>query len=1282
MVLKKIKVFTAITVAVIFILSQIVLPQDSAYAETPCWNDGTIAYTTGGSDGGPPTDPNPSDAQEDAEPVNLLNGSFNYETPDFSIPLRGLSIIFKRHYNSLDMYDGPFGYGWNHSYNVVLVKTQDADGTYVLKRSPDGTKEVFTEITPGVYEPPLGTYDALTEDTLGFTLREKDGIVYKFDTDGRLTSITDRNQNSLTLSYDYLGLLTSVADDLGRYISFSYNAQNKIESIQDHTGRTFRYTYDQVLNLASVITPSTDDHPSGTAATYAYDDKHQLTTITDANGDEYLYNHYDDNERVDWQRYNGGTISLTYDTENLITHVTDGLGNTTIWHLNEDGTASSKTIGDYTATYEYNVHRERTRITYPKGNSIEYTYDTIGNITQIRRIPPEGSTEGPIITSFTYEPNLSFIKTITDPRGNTTTYDYDTKGNLLTITYPTTGAVTPQTNFTYNEYGHVDMATDPNNITTKYEYHPDTGYLERIINAYGTAIQTETQMTYDALGNVITITDPRGNATNFTYNALNQLTETTSPAPFNYTTEYTYDANGNLIQIDRETGDPSISLQTTTYTYTVLDKVETITDNLGNTTVFDYDANGNRVSIQDAELNTTYYEYDERNLLWNVTDAIGNITEYTYEENGNLSQISDANENLTTYTYDDFDRLSLTTYADGTTEGYSYDPASNLTEKRTRKNDAISYVYDEVNRLTEKRTPEGTISYAYDEGSRLETVTDSNGTISYTYDQLNRVKAVSYPGDKSISYQYDTNGNRTRLTYPDDSYITYTYDELNRLTNIKDTQDQPIAHYVYDALSRRTGASYLNGTSASYTYDSINRLTELTNNYSPTPATHSYTYDAVGNRLTYSSLRGSEATEAIYTYDDIYQLTNVTHPDTTTTYNYDPLGNRTSTANGATTTYTSNSLNQYTSVGGITYTYDNNGNLTSDPTNTYTYDSENRLISATTPAHSATYTYDPFGRRIQKNVDGVVTNFIHDGGQIIAEYDGAGSLLQAYVYGAGIDECLVMKNAGGAYYYHYDGVDSVVALTDSGGNLTEEYEYDIFGNIIGSLSDVYNPYYFTGRRYDSETGLYYYRSRYYNPERGRFLQADPLGYVAGINLYRYCRNNPVNFADPWGLIPPPKVEGGYKAGDVVLRGKQGGPIERITNSPYSHTGIVGTDGRVHQSPYKSQSVEEFYADATDGAVVRPNVPEKGRRKAGKWATDNQGKIPFDVVSDQRDLETTNCAEYAEASYVRGAGEEPGLPPAEPVAGSRGRTVRKPKDWVAAGDAEVYTSEEGNVKCKK
>ncbi len=245
----------------------------------------------------------------------------------------------------------------------------------------------------------------------------------------------------------------------------------------------------------------------------------------------------------------------------------------------------------------------------------------------------------------------------------------------------------------------------------------------------------------------------------------------------------------------------------------------------------------------------------------------------------------------------------------------------------------------------------------------------------------------------------------------------------------------------------------------------------------------------------------------------------------------------------------------------FTYAYDANGNLTTKTSKatgevtTYTYDAENQLIrielftvaGGTTPVLVADYHYDALGRRIEKNVNGQITRYIYDNEDILFEVDGTGAARALYLHGPGIDEPLVVGRfgaGGGTFTYHADGLGSVTTLTDALGAPARTYTYDSFGQIVDQVGTVTNPYTYTGREFDPETGLFYYRARYYDPNSGRFLQEDPIGGLIPPRMllllgaleespYAFVQNNPVNFHDPLGLIT-------FSLGGTVSGGAGGG----------------------------------------------------------------------------------------------------------------------------------------------
>jgi RHS repeat-associated protein len=164
------------------------------------------------------------------------------------------------------------------------------------------------------------------------------------------------------------------------------------------------------------------------------------------------------------------------------------------------------------------------------------------------------------------------------------------------------------------------------------------------------------------------------------------------------------------------------------------------------------------------------------------------------------------------------------------------------------------------------------------------------------------------------------------------------------------------------------------------------------------------------------------------------------------------------------------------------------------------------------------FAYDPFGRRIYKSSSAGTSTYTYDGDNLIEEVNATGAVVARYEDTQNIDEPLAMLRSGATSYYHADGLGSITSLSSSAGSIANTYTYDSFGNVTNSTSSLTNPFQYTAREFDSETSLYYYRSRYYDPSAGRFLNEDPIRFEGGdVNVYRYSFNSPVNLDDPSGL---------------------------------------------------------------------------------------------------------------------------------------------------------------------
>jgi RHS repeat-associated protein len=761
------------------------------------------------------------------------------------------------------------------------------------------------------------------------------------------------------------------------------------------------------------------------------------------------------------------------------------------------------------------------------GNNISMSYN--GNLQSITDTQNR-------LTSFTYGsavgPNL--VTQIQDPAGRRLSYAYDASANLTSYADPSNQLA----KYAYNANQQLSQITEPNGNVVNFSYgttYPYPVYQIQYMstscpggactesftyNAGNTVVSdangNKTIYYLDTQGRPTSVADPLGNSPSLSYTANHNVQSYKDAA--GATSNYTWDATNNLKSLQVPTGaGASLTYGDASHPYypTVYKNAQ------GNTTSYTYDANGNVTLVTDALATQNQFKatYNINGTPASSTDPLGNLTSYSYDSVGNLTGITppsplgavaigydglsrrttmtDGKGQKTTLAYDAVDRVVNFTYADNSTITYVYDANGNLTSM-TDNTGTTSFAYDALNQVSKKTLPNGsTITYTYDPAGNLSSIADAGGMVTYAYNAVNLATTVTEPNGAKTTFAYDANYNRTSTAYPNGVTLTMTYDASGRLASIvaKNGAGSTLTSFAYSYNNPLTGLdsdlrSSLTdavGNKTAYTYDALSRVTKAktANSAGIVTADYQYTYDGNGNRLS-------------------------------------------QTVNGTLTTYSYNPADEMTSAGGTTYSYDANGNELGYTTGlTFAYNAKDQTASITPPgglainmtytgalqsertaAGGANFTYSALGL----GIDG------EPGGTTYYTRDPRGVLTEE-------------RTSTGNYYYLFDGLGSTVGLTDANGNVAATYQYDPYGQVIGSTGSVFNPWLFAATYYDSNTKLYKMGARYYDPAVGRFTQQDPV--PSHGNLYSYVGDDPVNFTDPSGLFIPLVILAGVIIGAAI-----------------------------------------------------------------------------------------------------------------------------------------------------
>lgn len=702
-----------------------------------------------------------------------------------------------------------------------------------------------------------------------------------------------------------------------------------------------------------------------------------------------------------------------------------------------------------------------------------YEYDENGNIKQARNT--ETSSEliysGTKLTdindslgnsvSYTYVTGKNKILTATDAQGITATYGYNTNGLATSaVITPSSGSGQISSFAVYNNYGHLTSETDSLGHSTSYNYNTNRGLLNYVDNAN------------------------------------------------NHRTQYVYDLGGKLTELY---------------------------------------ADNNKNGTRDTSEAGVTYTYDAKNYLTEINNG-ATTYHFVYNNHGNVTSVSIGSMTtpLVSYTYAGYNgKLLKTTYADGTEITNTFDSLDRV--KTVSYNGVVAY------------------TVTYDGNGNIDSYTDcATGRIyRYEYDAFGREIRyfVTLNGNELFSAEksYDSSGRSAGYRYSIGSIgsrtSSNTYDQYNRLSQ-EITAGGDTVSYYYDGFGRVISKAEGNYT---YYYEYLSNgtntstlVSKLTLKYQGiTVRTVQYTYDNLGNILT----EDDGVTYRQYTYDSLNQLQGETYYDKASglgegrLYGYGSSGNVSYIKfvyNNGTYSNSNYSGHSYgngtdwkelmTSFAGTPITYDANGNPLSyynGQSYTFTWQKGRQLASAVTGTNIISYTYDVNGLRIGKTVNGTAHTYTYDGSLLLCDkwgsqyieyfYDASGSPYALNYYnGSTSTKYFFVKNIEGDILelrgstnalvakYIYDGWGKLLEVRDASGNAITSFEH------IANL----NALRYRGYFYDTETGLYYLQSRYYDPQVQRFVNPDvyvSTGQgIVGHNMFAYCLNNAINYFDKTG----------------------------------------------------------------------------------------------------------------------------------------------------------------------
>jgi RHS repeat-associated protein len=1082
------------------------------------------------------------------DPVNMATGAYTWGQKDMTVNGINGSFPLIRLYNSRINQEGLLGYNWRLNYNIELKFLTDE--CQVL--NGDGSTTHFVHYSDDTFLPKYrGVTDSLYKSGSYYILERINGDKLTFNPSGKIIHLKNRNNNTINFSYTS-GKMSQITFPGGRYFQFTYTG-NYISQVTDGT-RTVKYHYSNG-NMDYAVNVLGDT----TFYECAVPTNHQITKVTDPNGNTVIENTYSGGKVVAQKDGNGNDFYFSYDNPVLgATKITNELGHQQT-HYHDSDFRLIKLVDElgYFREFEYDLLNNISKVTDELGNSVTNVFDDKGNLI---------TTTNPLnqVDSFAYS-NLNIL-TLSKNRDNyTTTFTQDALGNLTQTVFPNGATI----NNSFLPTGQIDSVINAHNGYTKYTYYTN-GDIQSISTPLGTSY-----LEYNSYGFVNKITDRNGNISQFVTDEMGhilQVIDAQQDTVFN-----TYDKNGNLIEIINRMGDTTTFVynikndlakvinsegDSTVLIYDAIDRLVTIIDANGNSTHRTYTQRGDLASIQNT-LGTSYFTYDPRRLPKTTEDASGNISRQSYDILGRLDSIINPDNTFkifthnarglqtsmqdelgrkTDYFYNSVNQLISVKDALGGQVHIDYDLLGNVISHKDAKQNETLYKYHPLkNQLDSIIHPTGLADvFTYDNEDNLLTHKDRNNLIAaYSYNNIYENIGVSYSNGNNYLFQRDKNGRVYEAIVNGLSTHTY-YNSLGWITKTIDQNNLEL-QYLYDKVGNKTGVVYPQGDTLTTVYNAVNLPTSVTDWLGNS---QSYDYEPTG---LLKEIINSNGTSTEIEYDALNRIDKYINlglgNDTISRHKieYDPVGNiinrivktplkpafknTTRTTNyGVDDRITSSSLGSYT--------YDNNGARTSftSPTDSIHYNfSENSLLASYTINNNTTQnSFNAYGQRIGKNKNSQQTQYVVDitGGDLYTQLQARvnGTITETNIYGAdGLAWQLDSNNQ--ASFYAFDPTGNTLALTNTIGAITDTYAQDQYGRFANHAGQSQQNFTFLGKYgiQKEEPNFYHVRARNYDATTSRFISHDifPIDFTNSQSYNRYTQslNNPYRWIDPTGMYP-------------------------------------------------------------------------------------------------------------------------------------------------------------------